>query len=182
MFAGHLEKLKADVGAASPVCSLPAVTTGYPQAEVTLSSMQMVESLIRLGVTPRKSLTVKPWSGPDHLMRHYWRGMVDGDGSIVRHPGQREKWHIVLVGSKPCTEAFADWASSKCGSVAKVTPKVNIWSWTVGGLAAPQLLARELYGGSMVYLDRKYQLAQRLMALPVLHRSKTTGWREAAAA
>lgn len=168
--AGHLEKLKADMGAESPVLVSPQ------SAQITLSSQHLVESLIRLGVTPRKSLTATPWSGPDHLMRHYWRGMVDGDGSIVRHPGARGKWHLMLCGSEACVEAFRVWATAVSGSAAKKYPKGNIWSWTAGGLASPQAIARELYDRSTVYLDRKHERAHQLMAAPILHRSRTVAF------
>jgi hypothetical protein len=164
--AGHLEKLKADMGAESPVLVTPQV------ASIALSSIRLTESLIRLGVTPRKSLTATPWDGPAGLMRHYWRGMFDGDGTIVKHPGRDNKWHLRLLGTEACMEAFKAWAVPVCGSAARIYPKANIFSWTAGGLASPQALARELYAGSTVYLDRKYELALQLMAAPVLHQSQ----------
>jgi hypothetical protein len=165
--AGHLRKLKADLAAESPVHPVP-LGRG---TEIVLSSKHLVESLIRLGVTPRKSLTATPWNGPDHLMRHYWRGMVDGDGTIVKHPGRDDKWHLRFLGSEACVEAFRVWAVAVTGSVADKYPKGNIWSWTAGGLASPQAIVRELYDGSTVYLDRKRELALQLMAAPVRHRS-----------
>jgi len=169
---GHLEKMKADLSAENPVLSVKGRTEAQAGAEITLSSQRLVESLIRLGVTPRKSLTATPWDGPDHLMRHYWRGMVDGDGTIVKHPGPRNKWHLRFLGSEPVVEAFRVWASAACGSAADKYPKAKIWSWTVGGLAAPQALVRVLYDGSTVCLDRKYELALELMAAPVLRRNR----------
>ncbi len=168
--AGHLEKLKADLSAESPL--IPVPHKSHPGVQVSFSSRRLVGSLMRLGVTPRKSLTVQPWTGPDDLMRHYWRGMFDGDGTIARHPGDRPKWHLRMLGSEAVVEAFRVWASATCGSAADKYPKGNIWSWTVGGLAAPQALVRELYAGSTVYLDRKYELALQLMAAPVLHESQ----------
>ena len=168
--AGHLEKLKASLGAENPV-RISAKGSAKATADIHLSSRHLVESLIRLGVTPRKSLTVQPWNGPAHLMRHYWRGMVDGDGTIVRHPQERDKWHLRLLGTEACMEAFRLWAAGVCGTAAKKYPKGNIWSFTAGGLASPQALVRALYDGSTVYLDRKHELAVRLMALPIRHRS-----------
>lgn len=173
--AGHLEKLKADLAAENPVRFDPQVTSGYPAAGISFNSRQLVESLIGLGVTPRKSLTLTPWDGPGHLMRHYWRGVFDGDGTIVRHPRlERDKWHLRLLGTEACMEAFRLWAAAICGTEALKYPKGNIWSFTMGGLASPQLVARELYGGATVYLDRKHELAVQLMAAPVRHRSRTT--------
>jgi len=174
--AGHLEKLKADLAAENPVRPVPPTGLAGPGAELALSSPHLVESLIRLGVTPRKSLTVTPWDGPAGLMRHYWRGMVDGDGTIVKHPRlERDKWHLRLLGSEACVEAFRLWAVGVCGTAAKKYPKGNIWSFTMGGLASPQAVARELYGDATVYLDRKRELAFRLMAAPIRHRSSIGG-------
>ncbi len=165
--AGHLEKLKAALSAQSPVRRVPRGAG----IEISLSSGRLVESLMSLGVTPRKSLTVEPWAGPVDLMRHYWRGLFDGDGSIGRSPGPRDKWRLTLCGTKAVVEAFRDWAAPVCGSAASSRPQANIWKWTAAGLESPQLLARELYGGSSVHLDRKYELALQLMAAPVRHRS-----------
>ena len=169
--AGHLEKLKADIAAENPVRFVPQAGQAGPGAEIALNSGRLTESLIRLGVTPRKSLTVTPWGGPGDLMRHYWRGMFDGDGTIVRHPGQRAKWHLRLLGTEACVEAFKGWAAPISGSAAQKYPHGNIWSWTAAGLASPQVIVREMYGGAAVYLDRKYELALELMATPVRHRT-----------
>lgn len=173
---GHLEKLKSALSAEAPVRFVPQATCSAAAVEIAVTSERLVESLIRLGVGPRKSLTVQPWSGPEDLMRHYWRGMVDGDGTLVRHPGERDKWHIRFLGTKSSVEAFRQWASPICGSTAKSYPKGNIWQWTVGGLAAPQAVARELYSDATVFLDRKSALAHQLMALPSRHRSRCGAW------
>lgn len=168
--AGHLEKLKADLAAENPVLVSPQV------ASITLSSIHLTGSLVRLGVTPRKSLTATPRDGPGHLMRHYWRGMFDGDGSLVKVASAKRsslnKWALMLCGSEACVQAFQAWAAPVCGSAAKVVRTGNICRWTAGGLASPQALARELYDGSTVYLDRKHELALQLMAAPVLRRDR----------
>lgn len=170
--AGHLEKLRSALDAEAPVRPVPQATSGNPAADICFNSRHLVESLIALGVTPRKSLTVKPWSGPASLMRHYWRGAFDGDGTIVKHPGlERDKWHLRFLGSEAAVEAFRLWSAGVCGTAAKKYPKGNIWSFTMGGLASPQAVARELYDGATVYLDRKHDLAHRLMAAPIRHRS-----------
>lgn len=174
--AGHLEKLRSALSAEAPVRFVPQATCSHGAVEIAVNSERIVDSLIRLGVTPRKSLVVEPWSGPAELMRHYWRGMVDGDGTLVRHPGERDKWHIRLLGTESSVEAFRRWAVPICGSTAKSFPKGNIWQWTVGGLAAPQAVARELYRDTTVSLDRKLATAHQLMALPSRHRSRCGAW------
>jgi len=113
--AGHLRKLKADMASESPVYIVPQRGLAPAASEIVMSSAHLAESLIRLGVTPRKSLTATPWDGPEYLMRHYWRGMVDGDGTIVKHGGRRQ-WHLGFLGSGAVVEAFRVWAVAVTGS------------------------------------------------------------------
>ena len=143
---------------------------------VTICSRYMVESLERLGVTSCKSLTAKPWSGPEDLMPHYWRGLFDGDGTIfktVNHPhrpnGGCEMWWTGICGSSYCVEAFAEWARLITGSRAKAgvanKRSPDCWAWKTGGGLKPQLLAKALYGNASIALARKEALARTLMSI-----------------
>lgn len=168
--AGHLEKLKTDLVAEHPIHRAPRRGVAGASAAVFLSSRPLVQALAQLGVTSRKSGTVRPWRGPDELMRHYWRGMFDGDGCLSR-ASAREIWSLTLCGSEPCILAFAEWARPICRSTSEPYFHSNIWYWKTGGLAAPQALARALYEDAAVYLDRKRELALQLMDKPILSRS-----------
>jgi hypothetical protein len=136
-------------------------------------SVYMVKSLERLGVTPRKSLTAEPWSGPEGLMPHYWRGLFDGDGTIFRtYPKARpgcEEWWTGICGSQSCVEAFAEWGRSVTGSKAKIGLSTkrspDCWSWKLGGGPKPQLLAKALYKDASVALERKRVLAETLISI-----------------
>ena len=57
-------------------------TKPYELVSCAFRSKVMVTDLLNHGITPKKSFTVKPWDGPEHLMTHYWRGCVDGDGWV----------------------------------------------------------------------------------------------------
>jgi len=129
---------------------------------VTIGSKRMVESLERLGVTPRKSLTAQPWVGPESLMSHYWRGLFDGDGTIYHSTAG---WFLGIVGSLACVEAFADWARLVSGSKAKYSKASGCWVWKVCGGPMPQLLAKALYEDAPVALPRKRARAEDLMAI-----------------
>ena len=158
--APHLEKLKTALAADYPIKSGERRGVAGAWAGLAVSSPRMVDSLASLGVTPRKSLTAQPWNGPPGLMRHYWRGLFDGDGYIGREAA-RNKWTLNLCGSDACVSAFADWACGICGATSRPYSQPNIWRWKVSGLGAPQALARELYRDATVYLDRKYERAAR---------------------
>ena len=172
--APHLEKLKSALAASSPIKSGERRGIAGAWASLTVSSPHMIESLLRLGVTPRKSLTAEPWDGPAELMRHYWRGLFDGDGYIGRETA-RNKWTLSFCGSSACVSAFAGWAREICGATSQPSARCSIWYWKVSGLAAPQALAREAYRDATVYLDRKRELALNLLAqVPVRDLSQRT--------
>lgn len=155
----HVELMVADLGSNKPV------STGRGCARISFDSRRLVDDLERLGVTQRKSATVEPWEGPADLMPHYWRGMVDGDGTIYRTT-RDGVWNVALCGSEPCVRAFAAWGSQICGSAAK--PRVvkgSCWSWTVCGSYAPQQIVGALYGDASVALARKRSLADELRSI-----------------
>ncbi len=48
-----------------------------------IGSKEMFNDLLRLGLTPRKSLTIKLPEVPEQYFSHFARGYFDGDGSVV---------------------------------------------------------------------------------------------------
>lgn len=158
----HVQLFCDALGSSKQIYSRPKGT-----AEVQIDSKYMVESLARLGIVPRKSLTVEPWSGPDELMSHYWRGLFDGDGTIFVSSRREHEWFVGICGSRACVDAFATWARLICGSKARSCPSTkrspDCWAWKVGGGRKPQLLVEALYRDASVALPRKRVLAESLM-------------------
>jgi hypothetical protein len=155
----HLRELCVDLGSDRPVLRYGDTAT------VSFGSRRLAQALCKLGVTPRKSLIVKPWDGPVGLMPHYWRGLFDGDGGICQSSGC---WFAKISGSASCVEAFAVWARAACGSKAKaipVRPGNECWQWQVSSNKMTQILVRALYEDAPVALGRKRLLAQELLAI-----------------
>jgi hypothetical protein len=170
--AGHLEKLNASLSADYPLRFGRSNKSRHGMARWHASSIPMIDALGALGVTPRKSATAAPWTGPAGLMRHYWRGMVDGDGGMSSSRGRREEsprqWRIYLTGSQACVEAFGRWAGDICGSRAQSRlngHSAQCWQWITGGNRMTQMLVRELYDDCTVSLDRKQALADTILAM-----------------
>ena len=161
----HLKAFLAAIGSNAPIKYRQLNNSsfgGKDQAMIKVSSRIMAESLIRLGVTPHKSLTVKPWNGPADLMSHFWRGLFDGDGSIGYYS---RSWSLSICGSVTCVTGFATWAKEICGSRAKERSfkhSPTCWEWTVGGNAKTRLLAEALYTPGDIALERKRILADTL--------------------
>lgn len=155
----HLEKLRVALASSHPVVNRQVE---YLQARFAISNKTLVADLAKHGLLPKKSLTLVPWSGPSDLQRHYWRGMVDGDGSLFY---SSNKWAITLVGSLATCEAFSAWIRSL---VPEVSANVhaghgNCWEVRVNGNRAVPVIIKQLYDRATVFLDRKMERAQLAM-------------------
>lgn len=156
--AAHVQAFADALGASTP--PRHSRTCVY----VVLHSLQLVDSLGRLGIGPRKSATVEPWDGPADLMPHYWRGLFDGDGCMCRSGGY---WRTTLVGSVACVEAFAAWGGAICGSRATpipTSPGSTCWRWAVDSTRMSRLLVQALYEDAPVVLRRKQQMAEAILS------------------
>lgn len=129
----------------------------FPVAHLSIASRLLVAGLVGQGITPRKSLTCHAWEGPSDLQRHYWRGVIDGDGSVGDDG-------ISLVGSEAMIRAFAAFMAEQCQTKAQPRSHKGIWRAAVSGRVQAARFAAALYAGSTVALERKRQAAERLMA------------------
>lgn len=170
--AEHLRKLSASTSSTYPVGPNYRSPQSGPSVHWVASSAPLVRALGELGVGPRKSASVQPWDGPADLIRHYWRGMIDGDGGFSLRPGRnsasKSHWYIFLTGSRACVEGFATWARAISGSRAQSRPNGRsavCWVWGAGGNRIAKQLTTELYGGCRVSLERKQALADVIMNL-----------------
>jgi len=124
-------------------------------SSIDMTSKRVVDSLLRFGITPNKSLTFVP---SDYLSKspHFWRGMIDGDGSV--HVDKRGNLSISLCsGSLECINKFEQWVKSICSTKASVLKikDTNCFSFSISNSFAVKV-ANELYGNNPRYaLDRK---------------------------
>lgn len=162
--AGHLVKLKEAVGASRDVRKAFKRSGEKLQHYATLSvgSYGLARGLVALGLTPRKSATVKPWNGPADLMPHFWRGLFDGDGSLAWKGGGL--YTAFLCGSEPCVRGFQAWAHEICGTNATPYFKTGCWYVSISGRYQVPKLVRAMYADATVSLDRKQKIADAILA------------------
>jgi hypothetical protein len=70
----HLKQFLGALKATHPIQHYPK----YPH--ITIGSKELIQDLGQWGITPRKTYTLTWPQLPGHLIRHYIRGFVDGDG------------------------------------------------------------------------------------------------------
>lgn len=162
---GVLETIKADLGYGGPVTEHKTVLRGktYRLARIQIASVRLTDALKRLGIAPRKSLTLTPWIGPSELMRHYWRGIVDGDGHI-----NKTRATLSLCGSEFVTKAFSDYCASITAHhyAAKKLAASNAWVISLSKSSIARPVIEHLYAGATISLWRKLDRAKQIIGSP----------------
>lgn len=134
------------------------------KASISFYSPKMAEDLLKFGVTPRKSLTYCPTEICVNS-RDFWRGMVDGDGSVFA-PGYKNYKHsqIRLYGSIGAVSAFKKYIEDNvCKTISSIHKHSSIFRFSISGVVASKVITH-LYGGNPVYaLNRKYDSAKIVM-------------------
>lgn len=176
----HLEKVKLSMSSEHPVKQRRYQTlwTGkdgsprggwYERCCLKISSVRMVRALARLGVTAAKSHIVRPCPQvPSQLLRHYWRGVFDGDGSITKKRVKKrwDQWSVTLAGNRFMVGAFVTFLKTS-GVSTQATPHWRYrqtWTWTTGGIGVCTPIMRLLYEGATIALDRKAHRAMLINA------------------
>lgn len=171
----HLELMANELQANVPVFQYQH--NGHPTSRITICSEQMVNDLIRHGITPAKSLILQPWRGPSELLRHYWRGVYDGDGHICHYDGyykptgyaaskpRRQVWEIGLVGTEAIVRAFAAFMHSHGVGRVAIRKQRNIFRVLWNALTDTQTTVKVLYDSATVSLERKRLLAEELLTV-----------------
>lgn len=130
-----------------------------------ITNKHLKESLINLGCTPRKSLTITFPSEdkvPQNLQKDFIRGYIDGDGSIMintRHNAGR----LNILGTADMLNGIVNsmnWRQTKIRK--KDTEKVYTIEWS--GFYVTDYLD-QIYKDATIYLDRKYQKYLEIKAL-----------------
>ena len=131
-------------------------------SSLRVMDLRIVESLRRLGFSERKS-------GKEKLPEvfkfnsHFWRGMVDGDGTIGVQ-GQRVT--VGLVGSKELCEGFLNFAKTFSPNIKTKVRKVAgtvVYTVRITKKSTCIAILTAMYSGSTFHLTRKHERFKRAL-------------------
>ncbi len=188
---GHLEKAKLSMGSKHLIRHRKFKTrwarkdgslgeAWYVTCVLKISSVHMVRALAQLGVTSAKSHIVRPCAQvSSQLLRHYWRGVFDGDGCITkeRRRKRRDKWRVSLIGNRFMVGAFASFIKA-AGVRTRAIPHQGhgqTREWATGGIGVCAPIVRLLYERATIALDRKAHLAMLVMQTPQVYKARHNG-------
>ena len=138
---------------------------GRPVSTFDMGSKHLVETLGTYGIVPRKTYVMKHLpSIPHPLMRHFLRGYIDADGYLSSSAKRGARLGVVAF-NREIVEEIQGWFIKELGvSRTSLIPSGSAWHYRQYGNIQVRKIASYLYSDASVYLDRKYQLAQRILS------------------
>ncbi len=169
-----LEIIKQLLGANHPIHENRRYAS--PQYSIMLRSQVAVQSLMDIGVTPNKTLTVQVPAMPQNCRREFIRGVFEGDGSVfLINRSNGRKWLNTKFSS--ASENFIRGISQILYEDIGLIPKIysrdsrsedgsTYWELRYGGKES-MALYYYMYKDATFYLERKkakFEEAQELKA------------------
>lgn len=138
------------------------VSGSHPACQFRVPSTQLARRLCDLG---RYEGPIAPELA---ISRHFWRGVVDGDGSLgcyPKRPGAAPSPQFRLCGEQRMLLAFINFlhTDGTTGTNLSVRPHKSIYSIGTTGPTAVRIMEL-LYRDAPVALDRKADTASRIIA------------------
>lgn len=137
----------------------------YEQCRLRIRSETMAKQLLGHGLTPRKSLTLRPPKRlRKDLVRHWIRGYFDGDGCVSGSVIKKKKWYVrahVLGTKQVCNfinETFRGIYAHGCHLYRH--DKLFVAGY---GSYTAQAFLDWIYRDAKIFLDRKYILAEKYL-------------------
>ncbi|AFM10734.1 LAGLIDADG family homing endonuclease [Turneriella parva] len=119
------------------------------------------ETFVALGYGNRKADYADFPSIPDHLLRHFIRGMFDADG-YVTHSLSRGKYKSIVrfrfsisVANESFAQRLRDTLQAATGEYIGISRDKTIWAVRATNQKALVALHHYLYEGATVFLERK---------------------------
>lgn len=177
-----IRSLKKFLGSNATLSIQQSRGNSRPQAGIQVRSARLVQRLTRLGVGPRKSLSLRIRDKALLQSQHFWRGVIDGDGTVMiaRHSKRgRTYWYprIQLVsGSEAFILQFSDFLDRHdIRSTLRGTPTQaygkdhEIYTCVVSNQSDAVRLAALLYDGcGALAIKRKKDAAREIVRRYVL--------------
>jgi len=173
----HVHKFREFLSSNHPINRRQTISFDKPteEARIRIGSQYMCNSLAKWGVMPAKSLILKHPAGiANELMRHFWRGVIDGDGTIttsLSSSSGKPQWAVLLTaGNAEMPQGFLDFIHHNHIETNATVRQEKEHKFRVrfGGARLAQEVASLLYEGATVYLDRKHEKYLECMATPRL--------------
>src|SRR5881409_493926 len=135
--------------------------------------------LLDIGLTPAKSLTLRPLAVPDEYFADFFRGCIDGDGSVRVYTdryhvpkNERYVYERLYVSIVSASRAFIEWFNATIlrltGAAGSLTVRCKagthpLWQLTYAKAKSIRLITWMYYSPTVPCLNRKHKRAERFL-------------------
>lgn len=149
----HLENIRNLLSSTKPLLYAPK-TKSY---RLIVNNKNLCQRLMHLGVTPRKSLTVKFPEIQEIYLRHFIRGVIDGDGNLRYVSRKRSPYFEITIasGSLEFCKGIVKAIKESLGigaNIRKVAKNVYVIQYSC---SRGEKLAKYIYQDTTIFLNRK---------------------------
>lgn len=166
----HIEKFRSALQSDHPIGRYIAKSgygAGKPMAQFAISSLELVNGAERYGIVQYKTKVCTTPNLPQDLMRHMYRGYIDGDGGLSLY--QHGRWMdtcLDVVGTKSFLLDMALWLQNTGIANPRILSKASnttvVMTLKYGGLRQVSDILHFLYDDATVYLERKLTAAKSI--------------------
>jgi hypothetical protein len=167
--AAHVERFRTFLNATNKILETPPKPTATAprrgaMRDFRVASKQMASDLSRYGIAPRKTKTAEVKVLETN--RHFWRGVIDGDGCLNlgrrSNPKHASRPVLQLSGSESLCRQFETFAEALTKTRARAHRSHGNWGFSLSSGAAIEMIAH-LYTDCTVALARKWVLAHQFI-------------------
>lgn len=160
----HVEKFKKFVGYEGRCYFNKGSKLGTPSYSIRIGNTKLCQDLNKYGVVPRKTGSCyKSDLIPKALEKYFWRGVMDGDGTIS-FKSNNNALILSLVGDEKIIKSFQKYCQELTNTKAKTHYRNGVWYFNLTSNKAKTVF-RDIYGSydNSLHLDRKYELYELLV-------------------
>lgn len=160
----HIQNFLDDINSSATIAdkTITLEDKKYNANRTCVSSIKMVNDLIKHGCFEKKSLILQPpTTVPEELINHFIRGYFDGDGCVCFYP-ENYNYTYSILGTKDFLEFIVDKANLTSYKIISFENKKCFELRTYSKKCA-EIFHNYLYENKSIYLERKYQKSLAMM-------------------
>jgi len=162
----HLEKVRRALFLRTPLSLKNSGSNSRMYSRIQFSDVRFYRYLMNLGITPKKSLTLRNIKVNKKYFRDFLRGVIDGDGSIcvwTHRTNRHQQWSLRVVSAAP---VFSKWLKEEIEMYYHVRGRLytrprdekrNALHIIKFGKLATKIIILDTYYKGSLYLDSKYK-------------------------
>lgn len=164
----HIEKFRTAISSNHKIFSTFDKKFRASAYMFSICSPQLVSDVKKFGIIPRKSLVATP---PQQIKndKDFWRGVIDGDGTLrYFFRGKRKNPAMVvgLAGTYSMIKNFSDYIYKITGDInkiEKVPDTKNLFIIRYSSKNSVYKIVFQLYNDAPVALERKLKIAEKIL-------------------